>query len=99
MHARVISGDIQPGKIDEMSVFFQETVMPAAAQQQGFRGGYLLVDPRTGKALSVTLWESEADMTASQTSGYLQENLMKAAAYFTGPPTLSTYEVRVEAKG
>ena len=35
----------------------------------GFQGLYLLVDPSTGKSMSLTLWEDEQTMGASETEG------------------------------
>jgi heme-degrading monooxygenase HmoA len=43
-------------------------VVPAAQQQKGFKGGFLLSDPNTGKGVSIALWETENDMKASETS-------------------------------
>ena len=34
------------------------------AAQPGFCGGYHLLEPETGRALSITLWENDAALTA-----------------------------------
>jgi hypothetical protein len=36
------------------------------AQQPGFCGGYHLLEPDTGRALSFTLWQDEAALTAAE---------------------------------
>ncbi len=68
-------------------------MVPAAEKQKGFRGGYLLTDRATGKGISISLWETEADMKASETSGYLQEQIAKFGGLFAGPPIREAFEV------
>ena len=40
--------------------------MPRVGEIDGFDGVYFLVDRQSGKALSITLWESEESMRASE---------------------------------
>jgi heme-degrading monooxygenase HmoA len=44
----------------------REQVMPAVQQQSGIRGAYWLLDREARKALTITLWESEAALRASE---------------------------------
>jgi hypothetical protein len=81
MHARVVTTQIQPGKTDEAIRIFPDTVF-----QQGFKWGLLLTGRATGKGVSIALWETEADMRATETSGYLQEQIAKFAGLFAAPP-------------
>ena len=96
MHARLVTVQIQPGKIDEAISIYRDTVMPAAKQQKGFKGATLLTDRDTGKGVSVTLWETEADMTATEASGWWQEQIAKFAAALAAPPVREHYEVSVQ---
>ena len=96
MHARVVTVQIQPGKIDEAIGIYGDSVVPAAKQQQGFKGALLLTDPDMGKGISVTLWEAEADMTAGEASGYYQQQIAKFGAVFGAPPVQEHYEVSVQ---
>jgi heme-degrading monooxygenase HmoA len=96
MHARVVTVQSQPGKTEETVRIYRDSVMPVAGQQQGFKGALLLTDPHTGKGISITLWETEADMIAGETSGYYQEQIAKFAQVFAGPPTREGYEVSVQ---
>jgi len=96
MHARVTTVEMQPDKIEESVRMYRDSVIPAAKQQQGFKGAFLLTDPNTGKGVSITLWETEADMRAGETSGYYQEQIAKFAQIFAGPPTREGYEVSVQ---
>lgn len=47
---------------------FQETIGPLQ-QVEGFSHAYFLVDADTGRAVSMTIWESEGAMAASETGG------------------------------
>lgn len=44
----------------------RERIPSAARLQHGFEGIYLLFDRETGRSLSITLWETEEDMRASE---------------------------------
>lgn len=57
MIARVAEHEDIPAEADEQYVArFREFL----CRQPGFRGGYHLLEPATGHALSVMLWEDEA---------------------------------------
>jgi heme-degrading monooxygenase HmoA len=74
----------------------KDSVLPAAKSQKGFRGAYLLKQPK-GKAIMLTLWETEEDAVAGEKSGYYQEQLAKFKDMFTAPPTQEGYEVSLQA--
>ena len=94
MHARVIIAQYHPGKADEGMQMYHESVLPVARQQRGFKGAMALLDRSTGKGLSITLWETEADAQASGASSpYLQEQLAKVVSLFVAAPVVETYEV------
>lgn len=73
MQARVMTVQGQPGKIDELIRIYRDSVMPAAKQLKGFKGGLLLSDPDTDKWISISMWETEDDMTTGEASSYLKE--------------------------
>ena len=99
MNARVTPVQIVPGKLDEAVSLYRDSVVPAAKQQKGFRGLYLLTltDRNAGKGISITLWETEADMIAGENSGYYQQQLAKFKDVFSAPPVREAYEVSVLA--
>ncbi len=96
MYARVTITQILPGKTDEAISVFRDSVVPAAKQQKGSKGAYLLTDRKTGKGISIALWETEAEMTASETSGYYQQQLAKFKNLFGAPPVRESYEVSLQ---
>ena len=96
MHARVVTVQIQPGKMDEALRIYRDSVMPAAKGQKGFKGGLLLVDNNSGKAISITTWNTEADMQASEASGYFREQIAKFGSVFAVPPVREAFEVGIQ---
>lgn len=97
MYAIAVTSQIQMDKIEEAAAIFRDSVVPAYKQLSGFKNALLLIDPATGKGIGISLWESEADKAAVQTSGALQEQLAKFSAVLAAPPTPNTYEVKVQA--
>ncbi len=66
MHARVTRFKGEPARIDENIRNIKENVIPNAKKLAGFKGGYWLVDRKTGVGFSVTLFESEAAVQSSE---------------------------------
>lgn len=58
--------DLSPEDRDRMTDFILEQLIPAVRRMDGFKGGYWLGDPKSGKGLTFTLWESEEAERASQ---------------------------------
>ncbi|HLW03616.1 MAG TPA: hypothetical protein VKT82_33525 [Ktedonobacterales bacterium] len=96
MYARVTSGQLHPDKIDEASRMYEESIVPALKQAKGFKALLALTNRATGKGLVIAMWETEAEMQASQTSGLYQEQMMKMAHVLVGMPSFETYEVMAQ---
>jgi heme-degrading monooxygenase HmoA len=97
MFARLTIVQTSIDKLDETMKIYEESVLPAAKSQKGFRGAYMLTDRKTGKGISITLWDSEEDAIANEQSGYYQEQLNKFKDFFTAPPVREGYEVSIQA--
>jgi len=97
MYARAVNVPFQPGKIDEAIRIVKDTIVPAMKGQKGFKGQLLLTQSDTGKAISINLWETEADLTAFETSSLYKELMGKLGGVLAGPPTGERYQVSVEA--
>jgi heme-degrading monooxygenase HmoA len=93
MHARVILGKVKHDKQDEAITVYRESVAPAARKQKGFKSMNLLTDRDTNKFISISYWETEADMVTGESSGYLQKQLDRITTLFVGPPTIQHYDV------
>jgi len=66
MFARVSTFQGSPDQTAESISVAREQILPAARLQDGFRGIYILFDRENGRSLSITLWETEEDLRASE---------------------------------
>lgn len=97
MYARVTLARLQPGKMDELTQFLRDNVIPAAQALQGFKGLLLLTDESSNKGTAVALWETEADLVASEASdGYYTVQLARGAHFFAAPPVREVYQVTLQ---
>ena len=96
MFARVTTAYVSINKTDEAIEIIQENIIPAAKSQKGFRGFYGLSDRKTGKGITISLWDTEEDAIANEESGYYQEQVGKLAPYFITTPVREGYEVSAQ---
>jgi len=96
MFARLAICLFQPGKMDEAIKIYRDSIVPAAKKQKGLKSIYMLTDKNTGKAISIAMWNTEADMMAGEASGYYREQVAKEAPLLALPPTTERYEVSVQ---
>jgi heme-degrading monooxygenase HmoA len=66
MLARVSTYEGPSHRMEEGINYVRERILPAARNIAGFSGILLLADRETGKALSITLWESEQSLRDSE---------------------------------
>jgi heme-degrading monooxygenase HmoA len=67
--------------------------MREVEQMQGFVRAYLLVDRKTGKAMTMTLWESEEAVRATSDSSNPLRDRISQAFGASGPASVEVYEV------
>ena len=96
MHARVVIMEMLPIDVKEAVRTYQDRVVPAGREQEGFRGAWMLTDPETGEGLSISLWESTDDMRASEESGFHHRELDELEGFFVNAPVRKHYEVSVK---
>jgi heme-degrading monooxygenase HmoA len=66
MFARVNILQGPPDRVEDGIRDVRERILPAAKQMEGYQGILLLVDRSTGKAMGITLWETEEARKASE---------------------------------
>jgi len=93
MHARVLSGKVQAEAFEEFERVIEESVLPCAREQQGFRGGRGQVDRETGCGVLITYWERAEDLSATERDGYLNTQVARIVSYLDGPAVRESYEV------
>ena len=62
MYVRAATVSIRPGKMQEVIDLHNDSLIPADEAPKGWQGSYLMTDAGNGKILSITVWESEAEM-------------------------------------
>jgi heme-degrading monooxygenase HmoA len=66
LFGRVTTVEGDPGTVDEAIIYTREKLVPAARQLDGNHGLLTLIDRATGKGLTITFWESEEAMRATE---------------------------------
>ena len=98
MHARWGSLQVLPGRVDEFVRIFRDSMLPAARAQKGFKGVFMLTIRDSGKVVAASLWESEADARAVETSsGSFSAQADAVRDIVTEMPVIEYYEVVVES--
>jgi heme-degrading monooxygenase HmoA len=92
MYARVTTGQIQPGTTDDLMPFFDAAAHQQQAMQ-GFVSTQLLIDRATNRYMVVTLFETLADLEASETAPRQILADPRVVAALSGPPVIAVYEV------
>ena len=91
MYARVIQFSVLPEFISEATVYFKSTIGPALKEQKGFVSSRLLINDTTYQCMTVTLWESQQTLHASESSIYLKEILDQMLPYIAIKPLIGYY--------
>ena len=95
MHAR--KGTLYPrsGRFDHVLQLLRDTVILAAQREPGFNGMLIMSNRQADKIVVITLWQSEADMLASEAGEYLQEQVSRLITHLRRPPEFEHYEIDV----
>ena len=93
MHGRIVSVQVKPEDLGKAIEIYRDSVIPAAKQQTGFLEALLFTDSATGRAVSITIWETEEDLLAGQASGYYQEQIAKFAELMIRTPDQEGFEL------
>jgi hypothetical protein len=97
MVARVTHVRVKPEDVAEAVRLFDDSVIPAAEQEDGFMGA-LLLTREDGRALVVDLCDTVEHMRANERSGFYQTQVAKFAGKLVDRPAREFYDVAV-AKG
>jgi heme-degrading monooxygenase HmoA len=84
MYIRAITLPVQSSKVNDTVNMFRDSIAPMFKQNKGFKAGYLVGDRSTGKTMSITLWETEADASALDSSGFFEKWTTMLAPCLTG---------------
>ena len=98
MYARLTTLSFHIEKYDEGVRIFDQSVVPAARAQKGFRAIYLLADRQSGRCVALSFWDDEAVAVANEQNLYYQDQLVKLLPFYASPPVREGYEVVVESR-
>ena len=94
MYARVTATQFSPYRLEEAISIIRDNTVPAAQQQNGFKGYLLLVDRSTGKGITITLWEEETDRECTgPNSDYYRQEIGKVVPLLTDAPMVEDLEI------
>ena len=96
MYMRVTAGHIRPENIERAAGMIR-AALPAVRQQKGFKHYFGGINPKTGKTVAISLWETEADAMAFGRNSWVQQVQAKLFPLFEATPTTKIYEVRADA--
>lgn len=95
MHARVTTVTFQRDKVDEVIQYLSGRGGELRGQK-GFHHILFLTDRATGKSTILTLWNSEDDLKANESSGYYQARIAEMAQFAVAQPTREVCAVAVD---
>jgi heme-degrading monooxygenase HmoA len=84
MYASVRTLQINPEKVDEALSTVREMVPQITRRATGLQEVFVLVDRATGKLITTSFWDTEANWKANE--GLFQEAMSKVAAFVVTPP-------------
>jgi heme-degrading monooxygenase HmoA len=96
MVARATIAEIDPVRISVQRAveLFEESVVPALREQDGYEGAYVLLSDE-GKALVLTFWASDEAAEAGLAGGrsFYAEQVEKFVTIYRAPPGRELYRV------
>ena len=95
MLARVVNVQFQPGKVDEGVRIVREAIIPVLEKQKGLKSQHFFTQQETNKAVSINIWETEADLVAFEAAPIYRELMGKLAGVLSGPPAGERYTVSI----
>lgn len=97
MFARSVSAQARSDKLNEIIRIWKEKDIPLMKSVKGYRGAYLFTDRKTGRGISITMWDSEEDAIADEQSALHQKqvNMYKDTS---SPGSLFTNDMRLVPK-
>lgn len=96
MIMRITTLEVDPSRVDELLQLTATSVVAAAQKQAGFKQFTVAVDRANATIKAIALWASDADVAASDTSGYYQAQIGKVQPYLTRPPRRDVFEVTLQ---
>lgn len=98
MHARVTMIKGPPDSADQSAQVVQEQVLPMARELPGFKGILSVANRSTGDGFTVTLWESEEAMAASDEAADAMRGQAVGAIEGSEVVSVDRFEVMIDER-
>ena len=92
MYARTVRIQLKPNSVTEFTRTLENTIIPLLRTQPGFQDEIAFVVPGGTEAVSISVWDQQADAEAYAGRTYPQV-LQAVANVVEGTPQVDTYEV------
>ena len=80
--------------MEELVRLAKENLAPKALEQEGCRGMLILTHAGSGRAIAISLWESEEAMLASESSDYMRQQVEEVGRFLEeAAPSTTSYRV------
>ena len=93
MYARVTTFHLEVKSMEAATEVYENSIIPAAKKQDGFRNAFFLTNRNAGKFVSITIWENIDYALANQKSGYFQEQIDKLDSFSVVKPEVEGFAV------
>ena len=80
-------------------MFYEESIIPAAKKQPGFKNALFLTNRNAGKFVAITIWESIQHALDNQKSGYYQKKYADSDRINEAGAASGNYSNRSKKKG
>ena len=94
MHARVTFAQVNPEDIEDSARLFEEGIIPAAREEEGFRGALFLARD-DGTVMAIDLADSLDHLRANEKQGLYQAEVAKFRSRIVGHPHREFFRVAV----
>jgi heme-degrading monooxygenase HmoA len=99
MYVRMTFFRLKPGKMQELRDLYNKDVLPAHKGHKGIRFVHLLESLDEGdEGISVTAWDTKADVEAYERSGDYEKLVAKFKKMYAEEPRLKSYEVTASSE-
>ncbi len=93
MFTRITTVFVDPTRAKEAMQQWKVNVTEIWKQQKGYIRGYLLMNSRTGKGKVVSLWETQADAEAYESTGAFSRAIDPFRHFFIAPPMVDGFDL------
>ncbi|MCB0730722.1 MAG: hypothetical protein KDC88_06785 [Ignavibacteriae bacterium] len=93
MYARMTTFYLNVKSMEEATKVYEESIIPAAKKQPGFKNALFLTNRNAGKFVAITIWESIQHALDNQKSGYYQKQIDKFEEFMVVKPDVEGFTV------